>query len=398
MDGLLRAPNDDAISSFSDYVVRSGDAPRLQLPVPMKVAHSKRKRAPSPIIDRDIKAGSTTLSGAFNLAHNDENVLRSRQSLQRNAATCFANAWEKSTALRYNSTLRVVVSGVEKDVDAALLPIDNEDKFFAIFSRMLGNSWNSIQTNKAAIRAWHSSHGFPWLFDKSTSEKIRLFWMGLRKSADHSSKNVKAPVSISEVSNFARYRMSSSTPAGLRDATMALIAFFGVRRMGEVINTARSEVTFCDDCAVVFIRKQKNDAVGKGMKCYIPTLSDLGNVCPVQTLRAWCNLWDKTWSPFFNDGPLFFVLRKAAPEHTTYCAFRQSLQKFFQSPKVGSHSLRKGGATWYRYTAKAPKELVQRQGGWRNEHTMDQCYALMTEHERRQCLIDAAVCAVKKSG
>ena len=44
------------------------------------------------------------------------------------------------------------------------------------------------------------------------------------------------------------------------------------------------------------------------------------------------------------------------------------------------------------------KELVQRQGGWRNEHTLDNRYALMTEHERRQCLIDAAVCAVKKSG
>jgi len=175
MEGLLRAPNDDALSSFSESVVRSGDAPRLQLPAPKKIAHTKRKRAPSPTIDRDIKAGSTTLSGAFSLVRSDENVLMSRQVLQRNAATCFANAWEKSTAKRYNSTLKVVVSGVEKEVDAALLPIDNEDKFFALFSRMLGISWGSIQTNKAAIRAWRSFHGFPWLFDNSTSDKTPLF-------------------------------------------------------------------------------------------------------------------------------------------------------------------------------------------------------------------------------
>ena len=127
MDGLLRAPNDDAISSFSDYVVRSGDAPRLQLPVPMKVAHSKRKRAPSPIIDRDIKAGSTTLGGAISLAHNNENALYSRKTLQKNAATCFARAWEEPTAKRYSSTLKAVVTGVEQEVDASLPPIVSEE-------------------------------------------------------------------------------------------------------------------------------------------------------------------------------------------------------------------------------------------------------------------------------
>ena len=63
----------------------------------------------------------------------------------------------------------------------------------------------------------------------------------------------------------------------------------------------------------------------------------------------------------------------------------------FASSAIGTHSLRKGGAHWFRNTAKIPDDVTQAQGGWADPKTMRAVYSALTEAERRSVILSAGL-------
>ena len=119
------------------------------------------------------------------------------------------------------------------------------------------------------------------------------------------------------------------------------------------------------------------------------------DLCPLSLLKGWCREWGRKWAPFYSDGPLFSILRPDSPRAVTYNAARATLKSHFPSRAFGTHSLRKGGAAWLRFTAKLSKELVQHQGGWVCLETMELCYVNLSENEKKQQLLKGMEAALR---
>ena len=69
------------------------------------------------------------------------------------------------------------------------------------------------------------------------------------------------------------------------------------------------------------------------------------------------------------------------------------LARHLNDAQVGSHSLRKGGAQWWKNAASLPEELVQGQGGWSSIDVMRNFYTKFSAAARRQRLVEAAQAA-----
>ena len=92
----------------------------------------------------------------------------------------------------------------------SLLPMDTEHKFLAVFSTMDGKAWSSIRLTKAAVRAWHVSKGLSCTFDNVWSDRVNLFWSGLKRRASHVS-SPKQPLSLENLHVFQRSRLEAGT-------------------------------------------------------------------------------------------------------------------------------------------------------------------------------------------
>ena len=119
------------------------------------------------------------------------------------ARSCVAAAWADSTRRTYEQGLRLNVGGAEWEVGASLLPMQTASQLMAVFARMDGMSWNTIQLNKSAIKAWHLSRGLLSAFEGAWSHEALLFWQGLKRRARHT-PNSKRHVTLSELLGFSR--------------------------------------------------------------------------------------------------------------------------------------------------------------------------------------------------
>jgi integrase len=197
---------------------------------------------------------------------------------------------------------------------------------------------------------------------------------------------------MSEQLAFVQTRCKKNTEAGLRDANMANVSFYGVRRAKETIDVMRSHILPEPTHVKIFIPKQKNDPLGKGMHCIIPKIPNLGNYCPASMLDKWTQAWDAKWGrEGKNDGPLFYVTGKTVCKQVSTDSWRKIWKSHTGGDaQVSTHSLRKGGAKWYKFAAKLSDDAIQIQGGWADRNTMLQIYARETAAELQQQIISAA--------
>ena len=217
------------------------------------------------------------------------------------------SGWEDSTVSTYTRSLRVDVHGAETEVGLELLPVDSTERLILLFTTMDGMSWTRIRLNKQAVRAWHVSRGMVSIFDSAWDERAAHFWRGLKKRANHDSYR-KRGVSVEEVFDLAKARLAVGSPAGLRDAAMAMVAFFGVRRVSEVLQFWRSEVVVTEACISLWIRRQKNDTAGVGQWCWIPRYEGIDNIVSTAVISEWVKWWDTTYpGQHDNAEPLFCV-------------------------------------------------------------------------------------------
>jgi hypothetical protein len=231
------------------------------------------------------------------------------------------------------------------DVHPGLLPMDSIQKIKIAFTAFAGSHWSKIETLRSAVAAYHRDYGLP--MPEFDSPYLARYWRGLRKSCINVVKG-KEPISKAQFETLVRYWWSKGTPAGFRNAIVACLQFYLMRRVSEVLNMQRSQVT---DLGVgkglVFeILRQKNDPFGRGMKVPLPESTKDG--MPLgQMLRYymslvphWCPLVASTRGKYF-----------AATQFTRDAwnrAIREALEACFPGidrTGISSHSFRKGGCT-----------------------------------------------------
>ena len=126
-----------------------------------------------------------------------------------------------------------------------------------------------------------------------------------------------------------------------------------------------------------------------GTRCHVPQIPSLGEACPVKLLQGWLKTRTRMW-PECHAGPVFCVTTAKVARHISADTTRKSLAAFFRSSSTGSHSLRKGGAHWWKVHGKVPEQLIQAQGGWSSPDVMRAVYARFDEQERLACFAGAA--------
>ena len=294
---------------------------------------------------------------------------------------CLQAAWEESTVKRYSSSLRTFVNSLESHTGLQLLPCDSDVKFMMSFAQMDGRSWSSVTNLRAAVRCWHQQRNLTAQFDNAWTDRSAQFWRGLKKRADHSRSHAKRPVSLDELRCYQTARVKVGSLAAVRDVAIAAMSFFGIRRCSETLALRRRDITLHDNFVVVFVARQKNDPFGQGMVCHIPRIESHPAVCPCHLLRVWLAQRDARWGSN-PDAPLFCATHLTEPRAVSCDSFRRSFAQFFQTAAVGTHSLRKGGAHWYKTVCHLPEELVQAQGGWSAPETMRAFYTRFSDTER----------------
>ena len=117
----------------------------------------------------------------------------------------------------------------------------------------------------------------------------------------------------------------------------------------------------------------------------------MGGLCPAALLDIWCAEWDSCWDTV-GDGPLFFVTGGSFLKAMSYDSWRKAVALGLSNASgVGTHSLRKGGALWWKSSGLVPDEVIQAQGGWSSPDVMRAFYTKFSDGQLRRLLLEGAL-------
>lgn len=338
-----------------------------------------RKRIAESSITAQLKAQNTEMGSRVEAAIQD----------------CLDANLEKSSENTYESA----VGSALKDFGTScslVMPVKSVEQITAIMATTKGKSWGYTKVMWSALRSWQVSRGQLDIAVFKENKFFRAFWRGLKKHADHSS-HATMPFRLEDVEDFIASRQKAdgswSTVAGHRDSAWALLAFYGVRRVSETINIMTSHVNVKGTGIEVFIPKMKNDQVGKGMSCFIEE-QPRARFCPVKVISSWMETGTKRYK---NEKglPLFFVTKGArAGQQMSDQTLRSGLAKWIFKAKgaksiYSTHSLRKGGASFYIERGVDPRH-VMKQGGWQSLQCMERIYVHLEDKNRKRAMRNLA--------
>ena len=181
--------------------------------------------------------------------------------------SCLNTDVKPKTVDRYQGVIQATFVPAEGELSMRLLPMDSEDKFLALFGHLRLRRgaelrWSYVRLVKAAILKWRRRSNEACVLDE-WSDAMRLFWAGFKRQCNHAGMG-KAPVEFNELTQFlagvAKHLDCSTT---LRNATMTVTAFFGVRRSAEIIgfDVEDLEIVAGHGCWLK-VHSQKNDQLG----------------------------------------------------------------------------------------------------------------------------------------
>ena len=149
--------------------------------------------------------------------------------------------------------------------------------------------------------------------------------------------------------------------AGMRDAAIGSVAFFGIRRISEVLALRREDVRSGEDSVAIWVARQKNDPDGVAQWCWVPRhIGELGPSCGSMGLRLGFPVPNCSHAQ-----PLFAATNSNEPPHViSGDSWRKAVTGHFQDSSVSTHSFRRGGAAWYIHVVGVEEAVVQAQGGW----------------------------------
>ena len=337
---------------------------------------------------RKLQGVSLQLLGLTDTRSYSHELARGRASAV--IRSCLEATWETSTIARYNAVLEGAVTETEQSMGLELLPCDSDIKLMLLFARFDGAPWGSVSVAKAAVRAWHLERELGDTFQSAWTQRAFFFWKGLKKRADHTKSAAKRPIHHAELLGYQKARLDAGTVAGMRDAAISAVCFYGIRRSSEALSLEVGDLSVIGDSLKLQVRCQKNDPEGRGMACWLPKIASLGDLCPYHLVTTWLVCRHTHW-PQSQTGPLFCVSSSLELKAVSYDSWRKSLLAYFTNDvkSIGTHSLRKGGATWLKYHALMSDEGVQAQGGWATAEVMHQFYARFPEAAQHAALEQA---------
>uniref|UniRef100_A0A0G4HXT1 Uncharacterized protein n=1 Tax=Chromera velia CCMP2878 TaxID=1169474 RepID=A0A0G4HXT1_9ALVE len=176
-----------------------------------------------------------------------------------------AAALEASLKRRYEAALRKLERS-----NPFLLPMRCALDMKMGFTHLKGLKGNEIGTLRGAVRWWHHMHRHEQpLFE---SDSLRYFFTGLHKLADNSVKT-KERLSKEEVLKLIEYWEGQGSLDALRNIAIMVLAFFPVKRIGEILARGREDFILRDKAkppfVACYIHRSKGDRWGRGMMCPI---------------------------------------------------------------------------------------------------------------------------------
>jgi integrase len=224
----------------------------------------------------------------------------------------------------------------------------------------------SLALRLTALSQWHIHQGFP---DPASTATVRKTLAGIERVHGKPRKKAKA-LPFEDLARIVTHLATLETLTARRDSALLQLGYFGGFRRSELVDLELEHVEWEQEGIVITLVRSKTDQQGEGIIKAIP-YGD-GPCCPATALRAWLSVAD------IASGPLFRSVSKwgevgddalHAGSINTILSNRAKLAGLDYVPQLSSHSLRRGMAT-SAHRAGADFRDIKRQGGWRNDGTV----------------------------
>lgn len=234
-------------------------------------------------------------------------------------------------------------------------------------------SGNTIRSWLSGIRAWHTVNHAPWFGD---DDWVQLARISANKEGSKHKRPLRAPVSIEHLLTLRR-SLTLSTPLHAAVWALALCAFFGCRRLGEltVTTAAAFDETYNVLRSVIITFRKLRDG-SSSASFHIPwtkTTKELGAsviltarndiLCPVAALKNHLNVNSSS-----DQSTPLFAYKTASSQSKMllkheFLNFCNHIWSSAMLAHILGHSFRIGGAVEL-LLAGVPPEIVAATGGW----------------------------------
>ncbi|CEM39916.1 unnamed protein product [Vitrella brassicaformis CCMP3155] len=279
--------------------------------------------------------------------------------------TAFRATLQPSTVRDYERVIETCMQARE------LFPLDSPEKIMCIFSLFLPCHTTRFPRVRAALKLWHEMHNFaePPFEHALVKRFLRGLQVHPEVSATRHETDVfpwKAVPPLLKLWLLPRPGQQSPSLTCLRNGAIFLLQFFAVKRIREILDLTAADLILTADSIVLYIRKSKTDRTGKGFHMRIPPTNSLFPQLST-ALRAYLEVapQEPTQHLFQSTDPTGtrWTGRRLCPSSFN-CALKRTAEAVAVTGKIASHSLRKGGASWYLLKGNPP-ELVKRVGNWK---------------------------------
>src|SRR3569623_1127024 len=295
------------------------------------------------------------------LNRTDGTILADRE-LQERHQQFIAAATADNTRRTYRSAIRQfhVWGGALPCQPAAIL------RFLSVYAGELNP--RTLALRMTAISQWHQFQGFA---DPTVHPDVRKTLKGITRTHGKPKKKAKA-LPIEDLEAMVVMLASQATLIAKRNTALLQIAFFGALRRSELVQLMVEDLAWEPDGLVITLSRSKTDQEGHGIVKAIPYGPSNGICCPVTALKHWLQFAKIAHGPVFRrvtrqgaigTGPLY---AGSINEILASCA---AVAQLPYVTELSSHSFRRGLAT-SAHRAGADFRDIKRQGGWRNDGTV----------------------------
>ena len=247
-----------------------------------------------------------------------------------------------------------------------VLPADEQAiiRYLVNFSDSLNP--RTLALRLTAISQWHVHQGFP---DSASTPNVRKTLAGISRTNGRPKKKAKA-LPVEDLELIVSALSSASKLKAIRDNALLQVGFFGGFRRSELVDLEIDYVSWDTQGITITLPRSKTDQTGEGITKAIPY--GRGICCPATALRTWLDAASVTSGPIFRRINKWSAVgtEKLNPASVNSILIEAAdLAKLGYVPELSSHSLRRGMAT-SAYRAGAEFRDIKKQGGWRNDATV----------------------------
>jgi integrase len=219
-----------------------------------------------------------------------------------------------------------------------------------------------------ALSQWHRFQGF---MDPTERPDVRLTLRGIARTHGQPKKKAKA-LPVEDLELMVKHLSASESVIDLRNNALLQIVFFGALRRSELVKLTVENIQWEADGMVITLPRSKTDQEGEGILKAIP-YGDCTKCCPATALRRWLARASITSGPIFRRVTRWGLIGSNALDagsvNTVLTSCAEAVGLTYVS-ELSSHSFRRGLAT-SAIRAGADFGDVKRQGGWRNDATVN---------------------------